>query len=159
MSMTVSALSNLIQPIATELGLTLWGLEWMQEGKRSVLRIYIDKVEGEITLEDCSRVSRQVSIALDVENAISEKYYLEVSSPGLDRTLFTPEHYRQFIGRNIKVWRKMPDGKRRKYIARLESVMDTGIEIDIQDGPLTLEFSEIQRAKLVAFVELVESKT
>ncbi len=92
-------LHTLIAPVVAALDCELWGLDFLTQGRYSTLRIYIDR-EGEegVTLEDCERVSRQVSSVLDVEDPISSRYTLEVSSPGMDRPLFTPEHYGRYIG-------------------------------------------------------------
>ena len=89
---SVTLVTELIDTTIQVLGLDLWGVELLQQGKYSLLRIYIEREEG-VTIEDCEKVSRQVSALLDVEDPIAGEYTLEVSSPGMDRPLFSIEHY------------------------------------------------------------------
>jgi len=89
------------------LGFQLWGIEYVQAGNHSVLRVFIDGENG-INIEDCANVSRQVSAVLDVEDPISTEYTLEVSSPGVDRPLFTAEQYASYIGEDVKLQLTMP---------------------------------------------------
>lgn len=96
-------LIDLIKPIVVNLNYELYYLEFVKEGKDSYLRIYIDKQNGGISLEDCEKVSRAVSDMLDTEDPIKDAYYLEVSSPGIDRILHTDEHLQRYIGYNITV--------------------------------------------------------
>ena len=92
-----SQLETIIEPIVTSLEYDLWGVEFVSQGRNSMLRIYIDRENG-ISLEDCEAVSRQVSAVLDVEDPIADEYTLEVSSPGLDRPLFKLEQYVALAG-------------------------------------------------------------
>ena len=101
------SLQKLIEPAIAALGYELVGTEYLPQGKHSLLRIYIDTPEG-IKVEDCERVSHQVSGLLDVEDSIQGQYSLEVSSPGLDRPLFKVEHFDRFAGQQIKVRLKLP---------------------------------------------------
>lgn len=101
------SLQKLIEPAIAALGYELVGTEYLPQGKHSLLRIYIDIPEG-IKVEDCERVSHQISGLLDVEEPIQGQYTLEVSSPGLDRPLFKIEHFDRFVGRQIKVRLKLP---------------------------------------------------
>jgi ribosome maturation factor RimP len=87
-SSKLEQLQALLAPVVEGLGYQCWGIEYVSQGKHSVLRIYIDK-EGGILVDDCEAVSRQASGVLDVEDPISSEYTLEVSSPGMDRPLFT----------------------------------------------------------------------
>ena len=95
-------LRSLIEPIVAGLECELWGLEYLNQGKYSVLKIYIEADNG-VDIEDCARISRQVSSRLDVEDTLKGKYTLEVSSPGLDRRLFTIQQFEAYKGRNIKL--------------------------------------------------------
>ena len=95
-------LDELIRPAVVALGYELWACEYIPQGKYSLLRIYIDSEQG-ITLDDCEKVSGQISAILDVEDPIHGQYTLEVSSPGLDRPLYTAEHYQRYIGQMIKL--------------------------------------------------------
>ncbi|MDH5614342.1 MAG: ribosome maturation factor RimP, partial [Gammaproteobacteria bacterium] len=85
----------LFEPAITAMGYELVGVEYLRQGKQGLLRIYIDSENG-ITVDDCGKVSHQVSGILEVEDPIRENYVLEVSSPGLDRPLYTAEHFVRF---------------------------------------------------------------
>ncbi len=93
-------LSNLIEPIVIGMGYECVGIEFDQH--RRILRVYIDKPEG-VTADDCSAVSYQVGGVLDVEDAVTGQYSLEVSSPGLDRPLFKLEHFVRFVGSDVRL--------------------------------------------------------
>ncbi|EQA04059.1 hypothetical protein HPSMNH_0186, partial [Glaesserella parasuis MN-H] len=95
-------LQELVADPIDAMGFELVGVECQRAGRFSTVRLYIDK-EGGVTIDDCSDVSRQVSAIFDVEDPIADKYNLEVSSPGLDRPLFTLAHYQRFVGREIVV--------------------------------------------------------
>ena len=90
-------LSELIQPVVEAMGCELWGIEQLSMGRHSTIKIYIDAEKG-IGIEDCAKVSRQVSSLLDVEDPVNGEYTIEVWSPGLDRRLFKLDHYAAFIG-------------------------------------------------------------
>ena len=98
----VEKLEELVKPIADELNYELYYIEYIKENGDFYLRIYIDKPEG-ISLNDCEALSRRVSDMLDVEDPISDSYYLEVSSPGLNRGLYKDEHFKKYIGKEVFV--------------------------------------------------------
>ena len=91
---------ELLQGSVEDLGCELWGIECQRVGRYLTVRLFIDK-EGGVTVEDCADVSRQVSAVLDVEDPIADKYNLEVSSPGLDRPLFTLNQFERYLGQEI----------------------------------------------------------
>ena len=114
--MKIDALINqiyeLVKPIADELNYDIYHIEYVKENGEYYLRIYIEK-EGGITLSDCEALSRRVSDVMDEKDPIADPYFLEVSSPGLNRTIFTEEHYKRFIGREVMVrFTKAIDGKK-----------------------------------------------
>ena len=111
-SQKVQTLTTMLAPAVAACGFELWGLEFFPQGKRSVLRIYIDGSEG-ITVEGCSAVSHQVSGILDVEDPIAGEYTLEVSSPGWDRPLFTLAHYQRFVASEVSLRLVAPINARR----------------------------------------------
>lgn len=98
----VEKIEELVKPIADELNYELYYVEYIKENGDFYLRIYIDKPEG-ISLNDCEALSRRVSDMLDVEDPISDSYYLEVSSPGLNRGLYKEEHFKRYIGKDVFV--------------------------------------------------------
>lgn len=142
----VDALIKIIAPVVSGLGYEFWGCELLSAG-HSKLRIYIDSEKG-IDVEDCATVSRQVSAVLDVEDPISGEYVLEVSSPGIDRSLFYIEQYQRYIGQNIKVRLKIPLAGRRNFAGRLKAVVGHRISMILEDQEVTLECDNISRAKL-----------
>lgn len=141
-------LQGLLEPVVTGLGYEWVGLEFLSAGARSTLRVYID-LDGGITVDDCERVSRQVSAVLDVEDVIRGQYTLEVSSPGLDRPLFTPEHFRRFAGSEVRLQlRELVQG-RRKLDGRLVGI-DAGDEVTVlADGAeYRIPLANIAKARL-----------
>ncbi|MDH5180977.1 MAG: ribosome maturation factor RimP [Gammaproteobacteria bacterium] len=114
-------LVNLLEPVVEGMGFELVGIEYLPQGRHSLLRVYIDKEQG-ILLEDCEQVSRQISGVLDVEDPITGQYVLEVSSPGMERPLFKAEHYARYIGQAVKLRLSRPlDGQRKFRGVLLES--------------------------------------
>ena len=108
----VEQIAEIVKPIAEELNYDIYHIEYVKESGEYYLRIYIDKESG-IDLNDCEKVSNEINEILDKADYIKEQYYLEVSSPGLNRTLFTEEHYKRFIGREVMVkFTKSVDGKK-----------------------------------------------
>ena len=95
-------LIEMLKPVVEALGYEFWGLEYIAQGKNSVLRIFIDGENG-INVDDCAAVSRQVSGVMDVEDPISSEYNLEVSSPGLDRPIFTLEQFESIVGEFVDI--------------------------------------------------------
>ena len=98
----VNQIYEMVKPIADELNYQIYHIEYVKENGEYYLRIYIEK-EGGITLSDCEALSRRVSDLMDEKDPIPEAYFLEVSSPGLNRTLFTETHYKRFVGREVMV--------------------------------------------------------
>ncbi|AQS09353.1 ribosome maturation factor RimP [Clostridium saccharobutylicum] len=99
----IQKIEELVRPITSELSYELYYVEYIKENGDFYLRIYIDKEEGRISLNDCEAVSRRVSDILDKEDPIEGAYYLEVSSPGLNRGLYTEEHFKKFIGKEVLI--------------------------------------------------------
>lgn len=139
------ALETLLTPIVVDLGCELWACEYLIQGKHSLVRLYIDKPEG-ITLDDCEKVSREVSVLLDVQSPIASQYTLEVSSPGLDRPLCKKEHFQRYIGSLVLVKIKNPIDKRRKITGLLSAVDDATVVVDTVAIPM----ANIIKANLVS---------
>lgn len=148
MSAKIKQLENLIQPAINALGLELWGVEFQSAGKRSTLRIYIDGPEG-VTVDDCARVSHQVSGILDVEDPITEQYLLEVSSPGMDRPLYTLAQYQAYVGHQLEVRLRVPFEGRRRFKGILNGVEGDEILLVVDDHEYLLPIDFIDRARLV----------
>lgn len=141
-------LTSLIEPVVTGLGYDMWGVEYLPQGKHSLLRVYIDSEDG-ITLDDCTLVSRQLSAVLDVEEPIKGHYTLEVSSPGMERPLFTIEQFERFVGETVSVRMRVPVDGRRKFSGELTAVSEHEIVIQQDDQTITLTAANIDKANLV----------
>jgi ribosome maturation factor RimP len=134
----------LIEPVVADLGCELVDLD-LNPG---LVRIFVDRAAG-VRIEDCERVSREVSALLDVEDPIPTAYRLEVSSPGFDRVLRTSAHFERFVGARVWVELKVPRaGGRRRYTGRLAAVEDEGITLEVDDEAVSVQFGEIGKAKL-----------
>lgn len=169
-------IEELIEPAVVALGCRVWGINYLSQGKHSILRIYIEKqnqnelasegttpletsletpsetpreTQAGISIEDCERVSRQVSELLDVEETINGEYTLEVSSPGLDRQLFRPEQYTRVLGEVLDVRLSFPFDGRKKFVGQLVGVEDSEAVIQIDGEEFLLPIETIQKAHVV----------
>ena len=148
MSAKLNALQELIEPAVTALGLELWGLEFHSAGRQSTLRIYIDGPNG-VTVDDCARISHQVSGILDVEDPIQEQYMLEVSSPGMDRPLFTLKHFEAYAGHMVQLRLRVPFEGRRKFKGLLNGVEGDEVLLVVDDEEYLLPVDYIDRANVI----------
>lgn len=149
MAAVAENLTNLIEPVVAGLGYELLGIEYISQGRHSVLRLYIDSEQG-IGLGDCEQVSRQVSGVMDVEDPLKGQYVLEVSSPGLDRPLFKAEHYVRYIGETVRIRLRRPVDNQRKFRGVLVAADEEGILLrDAENGQETrLVYDDIEKANL-----------
>ncbi len=143
-------LEELLSPVVDSLGYEFVGLEYLPQGKHSLLRIYIDKPEG-ITVDDCGAVSHQISGVLEVEDPISGHYVLEVSSPGIDRPLFKFEDFERFSGNNVQIRLQIPLDGRRNFKGLLQGVqLDQQLVVLEVDGEIVnLPWDRIEKARLI----------
>ena len=137
----------LIEPLAGRLGYELVDLEYSAGRGSATVRLYIDRPEG-VGIEDCERVSREVSALLDVEDPVPTAYTLEVSSPGFDRVLRTREHFERFAGQRVFVELATPREGRRRYTGMLVAAGDAGIELDVDGEHVTVRYEELAKARL-----------
>jgi len=143
-----SLLNELLGPVVESMGYTFWGLEYLSQGKDTVLRVFIDHENG-ITVDDCAAVSRQISSVMDVEDPISQVYNLEVSSPGMDRPVFTLEQYQSLAGNIIDVRLRMAFDGRRKFKGQLIGVEQEDIVLRVDDNEYLLPIELIEKANVV----------
>ncbi|OBY52674.1 ribosome maturation factor RimP [Aggregatibacter aphrophilus] len=141
-------LQELVQGSVEDLGCELWGIECQRVGRYLTVRLFIDK-EGGVTVEDCADVSRQVSAVLDVEDPIADKYNLEVSSPGLDRPLFTLNQFERYLGQEILLHLRIPVVDRRKWQGQLAKIENDMITLIVDGKEQVLAFGNIQKANVV----------
>lgn len=141
-------LQSLIEPVVVGMGYELWGVQFLPQQGHGVLRVYIDKAGG-VDVDDCSRVSHQLSGVLDVEDPITVPYQLEVSSPGLDRPLFTPAQYQDHVGHQIKVRLHVPLDGRRNFKGELLRVDDGAVVLRQGDEQYRLPLDDIDSARVI----------
>ncbi|MFO8155322.1 MAG: ribosome maturation factor RimP [Pseudomonadota bacterium] len=142
------AVHSVVAPAVSGLGYECLGIEMVSE-RGTTLRVYIDSPDG-ITIEDCEQASRQISAALDVEEPIQGEYHLEVSSPGLDRPLFTAEQFSRFIGETVRLKLAVPDVfGQRKFQGPILSVEDDEVCIDFEGEQRCFTMDAIDTARLV----------
>ncbi|KPK39096.1 MAG: hypothetical protein AMJ69_06605 [Gammaproteobacteria bacterium SG8_47] len=150
MAVAAERVEGLLAPVVKAMGCELWAIEYVAQGTKSRLRLYIDTPTG-VTLDDCERVSRQVSSVLDVEDPIPGEYSLEVSSPGLDRPLTKAEHYRRYVGSSVQIRLRAAIEGRRKLNATIEGVTEEGVQLcDRASGEsMVLSLAQIEKANLI----------
>ncbi|GAC1039958.1 ribosome maturation factor RimP [Pseudomonas sp. EpS/L25] len=148
MSSKLEQLQALLAPVVEALGYVCWGVEYISQGRHSLLRVYIDHPNG-ILVEDCEKVSRQVSGVLDVEDPITNEYTLEVSSPGMDRPLFTLEQFAAHAGEQVKVKLRSPFEGRRNFQGLLRGVEDQDVVVQVDEHEYLLPIEMIDKANVV----------
>lgn len=134
----VARVTELAEPLAASLGLELAEVEYRQEGRQMVLRLYIDK-DGGVALDDCSAVSRELTEILDVEDFIQGHYNLEVSSPGLNRPLKKPSDFERYTGRLVKIRTFEPladdaGNMRKTFLGELLGLSDGIVRLKLNEG-------------------------
>ncbi|RRW43966.1 ribosome maturation factor RimP [Pseudomonas luteola] len=148
MSSKLEQLQAMLAPVIEALGYECWGIEYISQGRHSLLRVYIDHSNG-ILVEDCEKVSRQVSGILDVEDPIPGEYTLEVSSPGMDRPLFTLEQFNAFVGEQVKIRLRSPYEGRRNFLGLLRSVEEQDVVVQVGDHEYLLPVEMIDKANVI----------
>jgi len=147
MALTVKHIDDILQPGAEALGYELVAVE-LSGGDTSIVRIYIDHEDG-VTVTDCAKASRQFSAILDVEDPISNRYTLEVSSPGLDRPLAKPQHFQEVVGQNVKIKMSTLIDGRRRFTGELIEATDDFAVVEVDGEQTELPYDEMDRARLV----------
>ncbi len=159
LSTKVTELTKIIAPAVAVCDVALWGVEFTPHGRQSLLRIYIDaldedKAEGkQVSIDDCTAVTHQVSGVLEVHDPIAGEYVLEVSSPGVDRVFFTAEQMQDYIGETVhlRLIHAIPSkaGNRRKLDGTLNAVNDNSITVSCEGEELTILLNNIDKANLI----------
>ncbi|MCF6287811.1 MAG: ribosome maturation factor RimP [Proteobacteria bacterium] len=140
-------LTELLAPVVADLGFRFWGLEYQVRKADALLRIYIDSKQG-IHVDDCATVSHEISGILDVEEPITMAYILEVSSPGMDRILFNPSQFSEYVGNKVKIKLNQMVNKRRKIKGTIAAVDGDKITITADDETIIIDFDDIMRARI-----------
>jgi ribosome maturation factor RimP len=163
-------LEDMIRPVVEGLGYECWGIEYLSQGKNSTLRVFIERSveqsdsaasqtaaqsesgkerESGVELADCEKVSRQLGAVLDVEDPISGDYTLEVSSPGMDRGLYAPEHFERFKGYQVALKLRMPFEGRRKFNGLLKGTEGNDVILQVEQEEYLLPIEGIEKANIV----------
>ncbi|MBB1517878.1 MULTISPECIES: ribosome maturation factor RimP [Pseudomonadaceae] len=148
MSSKLEQLQALLAPVVESLGYECWGVEFLSQGRHSLLRVYIDQADG-VLVEDCEKVSRQISGVLDVEDPIASEYTLEVSSPGMDRPLFTLEQFAKHVGEQVKIKLRSPFDGRRNFQGLLRGVEEQDVVVLVDDHEYLLPIDLIDKANII----------
>jgi len=149
----VARVTELAEPLADSLGLELAEVEYRQEGRQMVLRLYIDR-DGGVTLDDCSTVSRELAEILDVEDFIQGHYNLEVSSPGLNRPLKKPSDFERYTGRLVKIRTFEPladdaGNMRKTFLGNLLGFSDSVVRLKLNEGQTaSIPLGKVAKANL-----------
>lgn len=158
LSTKVAELTRIIEPAVLACGVELWGIEFMPQGRKSLLRVYIECAKAQrdqglrITIDDCAAVNHQVSGVLDVHDPIAGEYVLEISSPGFDRPLFRPEQLAMHVGQvvRLRLIHAIDGDKRRKAQGVLEWINDDSVRLKTDDNLVfDVALDNIDKANLV----------
>jgi ribosome maturation factor RimP len=141
-------LTDLITPVVASLGCELWGLEYLTQGRYTTLRIFIDGTNG-VSLDDCEKVSRQISSVMDVEDPIEGEYTLEVSSPGLDRPLYTEAQYARYVGETVNLRLRIARDGRRRFKGVINKVENGNLLLQVDNQEITLLIDTIDKGNLL----------
>ena len=141
-------LQAILAPVVEAMEYQCWGVEYVSQGRHSVLRVYIDHDEG-IGVDDCELVSRQLSAVLDVEDPIGGEYVLEVSSPGMDRALFTLEQFAAYTGHQVRIKTRVAIEERRNFLGILKGIEDQDVVVQVDQYEYLLPIEFIDKANVV----------
>lgn len=124
---------DLAQPVVESMGYELAAVEYIKEGSNWFLRIYIDKENG-VDIDDCQAVSQRISELLDKNDPISQSYFLEVSSPGIERLLQKDKDFKKFLGEVVNVSLYVAVDGRKKFTGKLGPVSQENLSIEMEDA-------------------------
>ena len=143
----ISNIKELLEPILIDKNIELFDIEVKGLGGRGVLRVFIDKEEG-VTIDDCTKVSRELGTLLDVHDVIPGSYNLEVSSPGLTRPLKKPGDYIRFKGKTVKIKTIEDIENKTVFIGKLLGFIDETVSIETEGGEYLIPYNNIEKANL-----------
>ena len=141
-------LQAILAPVVEAMEYQCWGVEFVSQGRHSVLRVFIEHEQG-ISVDDCEKVSHQLSAVLDVEDPISGEYTLEVSSPGMDRPLFTLEQFAAYVGQRVKIKMRVAVEDRRNFQGILRAVEDQDVVVQVDEYEYLLPIDFIDKANVI----------
>ncbi len=145
-------MAELVAPVLEEKGIELWGVKLINNPKRTTLQIFIDKKDGGVTIDDCTNVSLELNGIMDVEDLFNHPYFLEVSSPGLDRYLFTFDQVCAYTGREMNVEVSMPIANRRRFRGILEKVDGDLLFLKVDNDVYEIAWPNVSKAQLIPVI-------
>ena len=140
-------IEEMLQTTVEAMGFDLWGVEYLSQGRHSVLRVYIERDSG-VLVDDCAAVSSQVSAILDVEDPIAGEYALEVSSPGMDRRLFRLDQYSAYVGETVDIHLRSAFDGRRKFKGILKGIEGEDVVVQVDNHEFLLPHDAIDKARV-----------
>ncbi len=143
-----SELTELLEPVVSALGYEMLGVQYLRRKRGALVRVYIDNETG-VTLHDCVRVNEQVIGVLDVHDPIKEHYHLEISSPGLDRPLFTLAQFERFLGRTVRLKLRQKVAGRRNIAGVIKAVQEAAVLVGDDGADYLIVSDQIESAHLV----------
>ena len=149
MSTRQTDIATLLAPSVEALQLELLGVELAASGAHALLRLYIDAPGRTVTIEDCEATSREVSAVLDLEDSIASQYTLEVSSPGIDRPLFTIAQFARHVGESVKVTLQVPVEGRRRVQGAIARIDGDTVVLRLDAGEMAVQHANIEKARIV----------
>jgi len=148
MKKVTEKVAELAKPIILKHGCELWDVELIKEAGQWFLRVYIDKADGVVAIEDCEAVSRELDPVLDEADPVPESYIFEVSSAGAERALKRPSDFEKFIGSNVAVHLYKPKDGKREFVGKLISYNNGDLEIENKAGVLAFSKAEVSLVRL-----------
>lgn len=156
MESLVEKIEAAITPSVSGLGFELVQVKWMDSKKGSLLQIMAERADGSMTLDDCEKLSRQISAVLDVEDVIPTAYRLEVGSPGIDRPLTRLSDYPKYVGHAVKIETVLPIEGRKRFTGAIKAVEGQDVVVTVDNYDVALPFADIQSSKLVLTDALIK---
>jgi ribosome maturation factor RimP len=145
-SAVVTRVWELAEPLVANEGLEIVDIDFQREGRGMMLRFYLDRVGGGVTLDELTPMSRLLGDVVEAHDVIPGRYSLEVSSPGINRRLRRPKHFRDFLGKKVRVRTIEQNSGRRSFLGSLCTVGEDGIEVEVDEGLRFFRFEEIAQA-------------
>ncbi|MGE0519440.1 MAG: ribosome maturation factor RimP [Candidatus Binatia bacterium] len=137
---------RIADPLVADHGMEIVDIEYRREGRGNVLRFYLDRPDGRVTIDELSTMSRRLGDVVEVHDLVPGSYTLEVSSPGINRRLRLPEHFRRYIGKRIRVRTVEPSEGRREFAGVLRAVEAHGIVVAVGETDRVVAFDNIAQA-------------
>ena len=145
-SSVVGRVWQIAEPLVTEYGMEIVDIDYRREGRGNVLRFYLDREGGGVTIDELTAMSRRLGDLVEVHDVVPSRYLLEVSSPGINRRLRQPSHFRRYLGERVRVRTVERSAGRREFVGALRAVEEGGVVIAGADGDRFIPFENIAQA-------------